>query len=400
MPASPEIREAIREGSWIRKMFEEGALLMAEKGPDNVFDFSLGNPYGDPPPPLAREIARLAENPPPDLHKYMPNAGFPDVRQKVADDLRRGTGLPFTTGQIVMTVGAAGALNVALRAILSRGDEVIVIAPYFVEYLFYIRNAGGVPVVAQSAGDFQLDVEAIRSAITGRTKALLLNTPNNPTGAVYPAVSLRELSRVLAEGEARTGGTIYVLSDEPYRKIVYPGSVFSPPAASLRNALVAYSHSKDLNLPGERIGYLAVSPRAEDAVELADACVFCNRVLGFVNAPSLMQRAVAGFQGIEADMSVYRKNRDMLVTTLSDSGFTVVPPGGAFYLFPRSPEEDEMKFIAAAREENVLVVPGRGFGRKGHFRIAYCLAPETVERSLPAWRRLGSRYFGRKGGRS
>ena len=400
MPVSPEIREAIREGSWIRKMFEEGALLMAEKGPDNVFDFSLGNPYGDPPPPLAREIARLAGNPPPDLHKYMPNAGFQDVRQKVADDLRKDTGLPFTPGLIVMTVGAAGALNVALRAILSRGDEVIVIAPYFVEYLFYIRNAGGVPVVAQSAGDFQLDVESIRAAITGRTKALLLNTPNNPTGAVYPAVSLRELSRVLAEGEARTGGTIYVLSDEPYRKIVYPGSVFSPPAASLRNALVAYSHSKDLNLPGERIGYLAVSPRAEGAVELADACVFCNRVLGFVNAPSLMQRAVAGFQGIEADMSVYRKNRDMLVTTLSDSGFTVVPPGGAFYLFPQSPEEDEMKFIAAAREENVLVVPGRGFGRKGHFRIAYCLAPETVERSLPAWRRLGSRFFGRKAGRS
>ncbi len=400
MPVSPEIREAIREGSWIRKMFEEGALLKAEKGPDNVFDFSLGNPYGDPPPPLAREIARLAGNPPPDLHKYMPNAGFPDVRQKVADDLRRDTGLPFTSGLIVMTVGAAGALNVALRAILSRGDEVIVIAPYFVEYLFYIRNAGGVPVVAQSAGDFQLDVEAIRTAITGRTKALLLNSPNNPTGAVYPAGSLRELSRILSEAEARTGGPIYVLSDEPYRKIVYPGSVFSPPAASLRNALVAYSHSKDLNLPGERIGYLAVSPRAEDAEELADACVFCIRVLGFVNAPSLMQRAVAEFQGIEADLSVYRKNREMLVTALSESGFTVVPPGGAFYLFPRSPEEDEMKFIAAAREENVLVVPGRGFGRKGHFRIAYCLATETVERSLPAWRRLGSRFFGRKGGRN
>jgi aspartate aminotransferase len=400
MPASPEIRDAIREGSWIRKMFEEGALLKAKKGPDNVFDFSLGNPYGDPPPPLAQEIARLAGNPPPDLHKYMPNAGFPDVRQRVADDLRRDTGLPFTSELIVMTVGAAGALNVALRSILSQGDEVIVIAPYFVEYLFYIRNAGGVPVVAQSAGDFQLDVEAIRAAITGRTKALLLNTPNNPTGAVYPAGSLRELSRVLAEGEARTGGPIYVLSDEPYRKIVYSGAVFSPPAASLPNALVAYSHSKDLNLPGERIGYLAVSPRAADAAELADACVFCNRVLGFVNAPSLMQRAVAGFQGIEADMSVYRKNRDLLVTALSESGFSVVPPGGAFYLFPRSPEEDEMTFVEAAREENVLVVPGRGFGRKGHFRIAFCLAPETVERSLPAWRRLGSRFFGGKGGRS
>lgn len=399
MPASPEIREAIRQGSWIRKMFEEGAFLKAKKGPENVFDFTLGNPYGDPPPPLARELARLAANPPPDLHKYMPNAGFPDVRQRVAEDLLKTTGLAYAPGLVVMTVGAAGALNVALRAILSPGDEVIVIAPYFVEYLFYVRNAGGVPVVAQSADDFQLDLEAIRAAITGRTKALLLNTPNNPTGAVYPADSLRGLSRILAEGEVRTGGPIYVLSDEPYRKIVYPGAVFSPPAASLRNTLVAYSHSKDLNLPGERIGYLAVSPRAADAAELADACVFCNRVLGFVNAPSLMQRVVAGFQGIEADMSVYRRNREMLVTTLLESGFSVVPPGGAFYLFPRSPVKDEMKFHAAARKENVLVVPGSGFGRKGYFRVAYCVDPETVERSLPAWKRLGSRFFGRKGGR-
>jgi aspartate aminotransferase len=399
VPVSPEIREAIRQGSWIRRMFEEGAFLKAKKGPENVFDFSLGNPFGDPPPPLARELARLAAHPPPDLHRYMPNAGFPDVRERVAEDLQASTRLPFTPGLIVMTVGAAGALNVALRAILSPGDEAIVIAPYFVEYLFYVRNAGGVPVVVQSGDDFQLDLEAIGAAVTGRTKALLLNTPNNPTGAVYPADALRGLSRVLAEAEARSGGPIYVLSDEPYRKIVYPGTEFAPPAATLRNTLVAYSHSKDLNLPGERIGYLAVSPRAADAAELADACVFCNRVLGFVNAPSLMQRAVAGFQGIEADLSVYGRNRELLVETLRNSGFDVVPPGGAFYLFPRSPVADEMKFLAAAREENVLVVPGSGFGRKGYFRVAYCVDPETVRRSVPAWKRLGSRFFGRKGGR-
>ncbi|HEY7585139.1 MAG TPA: pyridoxal phosphate-dependent aminotransferase [Candidatus Deferrimicrobiaceae bacterium] len=399
MPASPEIREAIRQGSWIRKMFEEGAFLKAKKGPENVFDFSLGNPFGDPPPPLARELARLAANPPPDLHKYMPNAGFADVRQRVAEDLEKSTGLAFTPGLVMMSVGAAGALNVALRAILSPGDEVIVIAPYFVEYLFYVRNAGGVPVVVQSADDFQLDPEAIRASITGRTKALLLNTPNNPTGAVYPKDALRELSRVLSDGERLAGGPIYVLSDEPYRKIVYPGTSFYPPAAALRNTLVAYSHSKDLNLAGERIGYLAISPRAADAAELADACVFCNRVLGFVNAPSIMQRAVAGFQGIEAEMSVYGRNREMLVSTLTESGFSVVPPGGAFYLFPRSPVEDEMKFISAAREENVLVVPGSGFGRKGYFRVAYCMDPVSVERSLPAWKRLGSRFFGKKGGR-
>ncbi|MBI5420023.1 MAG: pyridoxal phosphate-dependent aminotransferase [Deltaproteobacteria bacterium] len=397
MPAAPEIREAIRNGSWIRKMFEEGALLKAKKGVEKVFDFTLGNPFGDPPVPLAQEIARLAADPPPDLHKYMPNAGFPDVRQRVAESLEKSTGLPFTSGLIVMTVGAAGALNVALRAILSPGDEVVVIAPYFVEYLFYIRNAGGVPVVARSRGDFQLDLEAVRAALSSRTKALILNTPNNPTGAVYGADSLRALSHVLAEGEERTKGPIYVLSDEPYRKIVYPGTTFSPPAVSLRNTLVAYSHSKDLNLPGERIGYLAVSPRAADAAELADACVFCNRVLGFVNAPSLMQRAVAGFQDAEADLSVYRRNRDALVSVLTESGFSVVPPGGAFYLFPRSPVEDEMEFVAAAREENVLVVPGSGFGREGHFRIAFCVPPETVTRSLPSFRRLGARFSGRKG---
>jgi aspartate aminotransferase len=395
MPASPEIREAIRQGSWIRKMFEEGALLKAEKGPENVYDFTLGNPYGDPPPRLAKEISRLAAAPDPDLHKYMPNAGFADVREKVAEGLRKSTGLPFAQGSIVMTVGAAGAINVALKAILSPGDEVVVIAPYFVEYLFYVRNAGGVPVVAESTEDFQLDLEAIRKAISSRTKALILNSPNNPTGAVYPAGDLLALSGVLAAGEKRTRGPIYVLSDEPYRKIVYPGTTFSPPVAAIPNTLVAYSHSKDLNLPGERIGYLAVSPRAADAAELADACVFCNRVLGFVNAPSLMQRAVARFQDLGADISVYRRNRDLLVKTLGEAGFSLVPPGGAFYLFPRSPSADEMRFVAAAREENVLIVPGSGFGRKGHFRLAFCVSPETVERSLPAWRRLGDRFFGK-----
>jgi len=399
MPVSAEVRDAIREGSWIRKMFEEGARLKAEKGPDNVFDFSLGNPYGSPPDELLGEIRKLTTDPPPDLHRYMPNAGFPDVRKKVADSLARSTGLPFTADHVLMTTGAAGALNVALRAILSPGDEVVVIAPYFVEYLFYIRNAGGIPVVAESTEDFQPDTGEIRAALSDRTKAVILNTPNNPTGAVYPRDALAALDATLAEREERTGNPVYVLSDEPYRKIVYPGFSFSPPAASLRNTLIAHSHSKDLNVPGERIGYLAVSPRAADAGEVADGCVFCNRVLGFVNAPSLMQRAVAGAQDLVPDLSVYRANREALLATLSAAGFVVVPPGGAFYLFPRSPSRDEMEFVAAAREENILVVPGRGFGREGHFRIAYCVSPDTVARSLPSWERLGGKFFpGRRRG--
>ncbi len=394
MPAAPEIREAILKGSWIRKMFEEGAQLKAAVGADKVFDFTLGNPYGDPPARLAAEISRLADHPAADLHKYMPNAGFPEVRDAIARSLSAATGVPFSGSMIVMTAGAAGALNVALRALLSPGDEVLVVAPYFVEYLFYIRNAGGVPVVVESDADFQLDVAAVGAALTGRTKAIIVNTPNNPTGAIYPESGLRALDAVLAEKEAETGNPIYVLSDEPYRKIVYPGGSFAPPAASLRNSLVAYSHSKDLNVPGERIGYLAVSPRAADAAEVAEACVFCNRVLGFVNAPSLMQRAVASLQDEPADLSVYTANRDALLAVLSQAGFRVKPPGGAFYLFVPSPTADEMVFVSAAREENLLVVPGTGFGRGGHFRVAYCVSPETVARSLPSWRRLGDKFFG------
>ncbi|HEY5996550.1 MAG TPA: pyridoxal phosphate-dependent aminotransferase, partial [Candidatus Deferrimicrobiaceae bacterium] len=292
----------------------------------------------------------------------------------------------------------AGALNIGLHALLSPGDEVVILAPYFVEYLFYIRNAGGVPVVAETDGDFMPDIASIRAALTARTKAVIINTPNNPTGAVYSAGDLRALDDLLLEHEKATGAPVYVLSDEPYRKIVYPGNEFAPPAAFIRNCLVGYSHSKDLNVPGERIGYLAVSPRAADADEVAEACIFCNRTLGFVNAPSLMQRAVASLQDEPADMSVYAANRDALVSALAQAGFRVRPPGGAFYLFVPSPTPDELAFIAAARDENVLVVPGRGFGRAGHFRVAYCIAPDAVERSIPAWMRLGERFFGIRGG--
>ncbi|RJP20266.1 MAG: pyridoxal phosphate-dependent aminotransferase [Deltaproteobacteria bacterium] len=395
MPVAPEIREAIRNGSWIRKMFEEGAVLKGRLGAENVFDFTLGNPYGDPPAALAAELARLASNPPPGLHKYMPNAGFPEVRRAAAESLAGATDLPFREELVVMSVGAAGALNVALRALLSPGDEVVILAPYFVEYNFYIRNAGGVPVTAETDARFQLDLDSIGRSLSPKTRAILLNTPNNPTGAVYPGDDLAALDGVLAAAEKRFGTTIYAISDEPYRKIVFEGTHFVPPAAALRNALVAYSHSKDLNLPGERIGYLAVSPRAADAAEVAEACVFCNRVLGFVNAPAILQRAVEKFQDLPADVSVYRENRNVLLDALSRAGIDVVPPGGAFYLFPKSPLPDELAFVAAAREEGILVVPGTGFGRGGHFRVAYCLSPDAVRRSVPAWLRLGEKIRAR-----
>jgi aspartate aminotransferase len=395
MPAAPEIRDAIRTGSWIRKMFEEGAVLKAERGAGNVFDFTLGNPYGDPPAPLAAELARLAASPPPGMHRYMPNAGFPEVRRAAALSLSKATGVPFTEDLLMMSVGAAGALAVALRALLSPGDEVVVLAPYFVEYLFYVRNAGGVPVKVETDSRFQLDLRAVEAVLTPKTRAVLLNTPNNPTGAVYPREDLAALDGILAGAEKRFGTAIYVISDEPYRKIVFDGAAFAPPAASLRNTLVAYSHSKDLNLPGERIGYLAVSPRAADAAEVAEACVFCNRVLGFVNAPAILQLAVAKFQDLPADLSVYRENRDVLLDALRRAGIECVPPGGAFYLFPKTPGKDEMAFVAAAREESLLVVPGSGFGRSGHIRVAYCLSRDIVRRSVPAWERLGARFRGK-----
>ncbi|MBE0604019.1 MAG: pyridoxal phosphate-dependent aminotransferase [Deltaproteobacteria bacterium] len=394
MPAAKEIREAILQGSWIRKMFEEGAVLKNRRGEENIHDFTLGNPYGEPPPALAEEIARLAASPPPGLHKYMSNAGYPEVRAAVARDLGGMTGLPFTGENVVMTVGAAGALAVALRALLSPGDEVVVLSPFFVEYLSYVRNAGGVPVTAETDERFQPDLHAVESALTPRTRAIIINTPNNPSGAVYPAKTLAALDGILSAAGRRFGTTIYAISDEPYRKIVFRGKMFTPPASMIRNALVAYSHSKDLNLPGERIGYLAVSPVAADAEEVVEACVHCNRVLGFVNAPAFFQLAVEKFQGHAADVSVYQENRDTLLGVFSRTGIACVPPGGAFYLFPKSPTADEMVFVSAAKDEGILVVPGRGFGRSGHFRVAFCVSTGTVRRSIPAWERLGVRFQG------
>ncbi len=375
-------------------MFEEGAALKSIRGEENVYDFTLGNPYGDPPPALAEKIARLAASPPPGLHKYMSNAGYPEVRAAVARDLSGMTGLPFTADTVVMTVGAAGALAVALRALVSPGDEVVILSPYFVEYFYYVRNVGGVPVTVETDERFHPDIRAIEAALTARTRAIIVNTPNNPTGAVYSAKTLAALDGVLSAAERRFGTTIYAISDEPYRKILFRGTTFTPPASMLRNALVGYSHSKDLNLPGERIGYLAVSPVAADAEEVAEACVFCNRTLGFVNAPSLFQAAVEKFQDYPADITVYQENRDTLLEVFAGTGLECVPPGGAFYLFPKSPVADEMVFVEAAKKEGILVVPGRGFGREGHFRVAICVPTGTVRRSIPAWERLGAMFRG------
>ncbi|MGE5530265.1 MAG: pyridoxal phosphate-dependent aminotransferase [Patescibacteria group bacterium] len=388
MPISRRISENLGKSSWIRKMFEEGDRLRRELGPDAVFDYTLGNPDAEPPREFREALLELAKNPPPGMHRYMSNAGYPEAREAVAACLARLHGLPVKAGHVVMTCGAGGALNVILKTLLNPGEEVIVVAPYFVEYGFYAENHGGRAVVAQSDADFQLDLEAIGRAVTPRTRAVILNSPNNPTGVVYPAEALTALEKLLLDKEAEYGTEIFVVSDEPYARLVYDGAVVPPIFPLIRRSLVATSHSKDLALAGERIGYAAVNPRLPDADEIFAGMVFANRVLGYVNAPALMQRLVAPLQGTAVGVESYRERRDILAKHLTDLGFELILPRGAFYLFPKSPIPDDVAFVQRAVKHGLLLVPGSGFGRPGHFRIAYCVPKETILRSLPAFTAL------------
>ena len=388
MPISRKIAENLGRSSWIRKMFEEGERLRRERGPEAVFDYSLGNPDQEPPPEFREALLALAEDPPPGIHRYMSNAGYTESRAAVARRLAEETGLSVTAEHVVMTCGAGGALNVILKTLLNPGEEVVVVAPYFVEYGFYIENHGGRVVVAESGEDFQLDLDSLARAVGPRTRALIINSPNNPTGAVYPAESLRALDELLAAKEAEFGTAIYVISDEPYAKLVYDGVRVPPVFPLLRHSLIATSHSKDLALAGERIGYAAVNPRIPDADQIAAGMVFANRTLGFVNAPALMQRLVAGLQGMAVGVESYRERRDILYDHLVSLGFEVVKPAGAFYLFPKSPIPDDVAFAQMAARHGLLIVPGSGFGRPGYFRLAYCLPKETILRSLPVFTAL------------
>ncbi|NLG83213.1 MAG: pyridoxal phosphate-dependent aminotransferase [Firmicutes bacterium] len=388
MPISHKIAENLTRSSWIRKMFEEGERLRRERGPEAVFDYSLGNPDHEPPPEFYAALRALAADPPPGLHRYMSNAGYPETRAAVARRLASETGLSVTAEHVVMTCGAGGALNVILKTLLNPGEEVVVIAPYFVEYGFYIENHGGRVVVAESSEDFQLDLDLLGRAIGPQTRAIIINSPNNPTGVLYPEASLRALDELLAAKEAEFGTTIYVISDEPYAKLVYDGAKVPPVFNLLRHSIIATSFSKDLALAGERIGYAAVNPRIPDAAQIAAGLVFANRILGFVNAPALMQRLVAGLQEAEIDVASYRERRDILYDHLVSLGFEVVKPAGTFYLFPKSPIPDDVAFAQMAAGRGLLFVPGSGFGRPGYFRLAYCIPKETILRSLPVFTAL------------
>jgi aspartate aminotransferase len=389
MAIAKRIQEAIQGSSWIRKMFEEGARLKALHGPDNVFDFSLGNPDLDPPKRFRQELKVVAGGEMTGAHAYMPNAGLKETREAVAAYVSKEQGAELTAEHILMTCGAAGALNCILKALLDPGDEVIVSAPYFVEYGFYAENHGGRIRVVPTRSDFSLDLEAIDAAINSATKVILINSPNNPTGQVYDESSLRTLGELLTDQSRRLGKTLYLVSDEPYRKIVYDGVAVPSILAAYRNSVVATSYSKDLSLPGERLGYAAVHPEADQAEALMGGMVLANRILGFVNAPALMQRVVQRLQGACVDVRLYQIRRDIFCRGLAEAGYDVVRPRGAFYLFPRSPIADDVAFVRLLQQKNVLVVPGSGFGAPGYFRIAYCVPERTIEASLPgfAWAR-------------
>lgn len=388
MVISKKVERFLSGSSWIRKMFEEGERLRTIHGADKVYDFTLGNPNVEPPEKFREELKKLALNPIPGMHRYMSNAGYPETRAAVAEVYREETGMPFHEGHIVMTTGAGGALNVVLKTLLDPGDEVIVLKPYFVEYKFYIDNHGGTTVEVSTGQDFQPDLDALDKAITSRTKIIIINSPNNPTGVVYGKETLDALGRLLEQKENEFNKPIYVISDEPYAKIVYDRIKVPSVYSSVKNSIVVTSHSKDLALPGERIGYIAVSPLIKDWELVVEGVVFCNRTLGFVNAPALMQRLVAKLQKESVDVEEYQEKRDILYNHLTSLGFEMVKPQGAFYLFPKSPLADDVEFVRTAQKYNILLVPGGGFGLPGFFRISYCIDKQIIMNSLPSFTRL------------
>ena len=388
------VTENLSKASWIRRMFEEGARLKQERGADKVFDFTLGNPEIEPPPEVLATARRLLEpDAPPHLHAYMPNAGHPKVREAVAKRASAATGLPYTTNHILMTVGAGAALNTVLKALLDPGDEVITVAPFFVEYVYYAQNHGGSLVVVPPKADLTPDVEKIANAITPKTRAIIVNSPNNPSGVIYPKSSFVELERVMSAAPR----PIVLISDEPYRALVFDDVQVPEVPPLVTRTVVATSWSKSLAIPGERIGYLAFSPRMPEAAALFEACTFTSRVLGFVNAPALWQWVVAEVGDHVIDVAPYREKRDLMYEGLRKIGYECVKPQGAFYVFPRTPIPDDVAFVRMLADEGVLTVPGSGFGMPGHIRISLTVERDTVVRSMPGFERAFRTARGERG---
>ncbi len=389
-----KMKPYLKNNSAIRMMFEEGKRLAAQYGPENVYDFSLGNPNVPAPTKLKDAIVDiLNEVDPVVVHGYMSNAGFPQVRKTIADNLNMRYGTAFTENNLIMTVGAGSALNVCLKTLVNPGEEVIVFAPYFLEYGAYVRNYDGVLVeVAPDTDTFQLNLSDFEKKLSEKTKAVIINNPHNPTGVVYREETIRALAEILKEKQKEYGHAIYLLSDEPYRELAFDGAVVPFVTKYYDNTMVVYSYSKSLSLPGERIGYVVIPDEVEDSADTIAAATIANRISGCVNAPSLIQLAVARCADAEVDLGYYDRNRRTLYEGLTKLGFTCVKPEGAFYLWLKSPEEDERQFVEKAKKYNILMVPGRSFACPGYVRLAYCVSYEKIVKALPEFAKLAKEY--------
>lgn len=392
-----KMKNMVANSSAIRAMFEEGTRLAKIYGADNVFDFSLGNPNVAAPEAVKRAIIELLEeNDPVVLHGYTnSNSGYADVRETVAKSLNERFGTKFEGKNIVMSVGAAGGLNVILKTLINPGDEVIAFAPYFGEYRSYTNNYDGVLVeISPNTADFQPKLDEFEKKITPRTKAVIVNTPNNPTGVVYSEETIKKLASIMESKQREYGTDIYLISDEPYRELVYDGAEVPYLTKYYDNTIVGYSYSKSLSLPGERIGYLVIPDEVKDSEDVQAAANVATRILGFVNAPTLQQKVVARCINEKTDITFYDRNRETLYNGLRECGFECIKPEGAFYLFVKSPVADEKEFCAAAKKYNLLLVPGSSFACPGYVRLAYCVAYETIVNSLPKFKELAQEYFG------
>ena len=392
MAISERIRKRIESASWIRKMFETGNALKAKHGTEKVCDFSLGNPNIEPPYKFTSTLMDILHDETAGRHRYMPNGGYPDVRRKVAEYVSSEQRVSLKGDHLILTCGAGGGLNVALKTIINPGDKVLVSTPFFMEYASYVDNHGGVLETVAGLDNFEPDIDRVASRITDKTAALIINSPNNPSGHVYPENTIRLLGELLEKKSRETGRLIYLISDEPYRKIVYDGTDVPPIFPFYKHSIIVSSYSKDLSIPGERIGWLAVNPATDDLHELLGGIILCNRILGYVNAPALMQRAIGRLQGLSVDIELYQHKRDMLCDGLSKLGYVFIKPKGTFYLFPKAPGGDDMRFVEALQEELVLVVPGSGFGSPGHFRIAFCVEDDVIETSLHGFERAMGKF--------
>ena len=391
---SEKMKPYVKNNSAIRMMFEEGNRLRAKYGADKVFDFSLGNPSVPAPDSVREAIIELVNNTDPTvLHGYMSNAGFEDVRQTIAESLNRRFDTKFSAKNLIMTVGAASGLNVILKTVLNPGEEVIVFAPYFLEYGAYVRNYDGVLVeISPDTTTFQPNLAEFEQKITPKTKAVIVNTPHNPTGVVYSEETIRKLSAILEAKQKEFGTVIYLISDEPYRELAYDGVEVPYLTKYYDNTVVGYSYSKSLSLPGERIGYLVIPDEVADSEDMLSAANVANRILGFVNAPSLIQKVVAKCVDAKTDLAAYDKNRQALYNGLKECGFECIKPQGAFYLFVKSPVEDEKAFCEAGKKYNILMVPGSSFACPGYVRLAYCVSYDTIVNSLPEFKKLAAEY--------